>query len=297
MLYFEDFMEAIEPLPEYIQTDLLEIKHLDEEVQKLQSSLEIRKRKFFENCKYSRFDEKEKELEYESILKEYDRMAEYSKMKIEIADSLRETYEKVHRKITSELHKFRLELEADNVGIATKIEHRVRTYLNIKDPAQKHHTTRFYGVNRSTYRRNPFASDQDKRYFVQKKRIYPLSGLTNSGCTPSIRHPKSSSFASEESSLSIISDGPSRLLSSSDNLQQISGANSITSIDPNLQDGEFGPFTSEIGDDFLAEDEDDDQIHFEATPRRSRIIGTPQISSTDNSRCVPKGFVKSPKRR
>lgn len=128
MLYFEDFMEgifwrlksiyllAIEPLPEYIQTDLLEIKHLDEEVQsnklstlrivilELQSSLEIRKRKFFENCKYSRFEEKEKEAEYESILKvclikqfdylsaqEYDRMAEYSKMKIEIADSLRET--------------------------------------------------------------------------------------------------------------------------------------------------------------------------------------------------------------
>lgn len=198
----------------------------------------------------------------------------------------------------------------------------VRTYLNIKDPAQKHHTTRFYGVNRSTYRRNPFASDQDKRYFVQKKRIYPLSGLTNSGCTPSIRHPKSSSFASEESSLSIISDGPSRLLSSSDNLQQISGADSITSIDPNLQDSEFGPFTSEIGDDFLA-DEEDDQIQcklrsdfivysvlilhmlifllnffvVEATPRRSRIIGTPQISSTDNSRCVRRGFVKSPKRR
>nr|CDS26494.1 dual specificity mitogen activated protein [Hymenolepis microstoma] len=191
-------------------------------------------------------------------------------------------FEKVHRKITSELNKFRLELEADNVGIATKIEHRVRTYLNIKDPAQKHHAARFYGVNRNTYRRNPFASDQDKRYFVHKKRMYPLSGLTN-GRT-AIRHPKTSSFASEESSLSIISDGPNRLLPSSDNLQQISGADSINSIDPNLQDSEFGPFTSEIGDEFLAEDEEDDPIQFDALPRRSRFIGTPQMPSTDNSR-------------
>ncbi|VDO03741.1 unnamed protein product [Rodentolepis nana] len=191
-------------------------------------------------------------------------------------------YEKVHKKITSELNKFRLELEADNVGIATKIEHRVRTYLNIKDPAQKH-AARFYGVNRNTYRRNPFASDQDKRYFVHKKRMYPLSGLTSSG-RAAIRHPKTSSFASEESSLSIISDGPNRLIPSSDNLQQISGADSINSIDPNLQDSEFGPFTSEIGDEFLAEDEEDDPIQFDALPRRSRFIGTPQIPSADNSR-------------
>lgn len=141
----------------------------------------------------------------------------------------------------------------------------VKSYLHIKDPGQKHHSTRYYGVNRNIFRRNPFSSDQDKRYFVNKKRMYPLGGLVNSGRNTPVRHPKSSSFVSgDSSSLSLLSDGASRLLSSSDNHQHISGTDSIGSIDPNLQDNELGTFTSEIGDDFLVED-DDDQIQCELT--------------------------------
>ncbi|VDN16827.1 unnamed protein product, partial [Dibothriocephalus latus] len=127
MLYFEDFMEAIESLPAEVNETLSNLREIDyqtqgcilatlEPVNGLISTL-------FENCKFSRLSPKEKEIEYEKILNLYDQALAQSSKKTEIVRNLYELYRKVVRKLDAELGKFRLELEADNSGVTSKIEH------------------------------------------------------------------------------------------------------------------------------------------------------------------------------
>lgn len=89
--------------------------------------------------------------------------------------------------------------------------------------------------------------------------MYALSGLTNTR-TPSLQNANGAPFVSEDSAASLVSDGANRLLAS-DSLQQISGTASLASMDQNLPDSEFGPFSTDIVEDFLDDDEDSNLIH------------------------------------
>nr|VZI38613.1 unnamed protein product [Spirometra erinaceieuropaei] len=68
MLYFEDFMEAIESLPAEVNETLTNLRDIDCQTQATLEPVSGLISTLFENCKLSRLSNKEKEIEYERIL-------------------------------------------------------------------------------------------------------------------------------------------------------------------------------------------------------------------------------------
>ncbi|KAL5963829.1 Chromatin modification-related protein YNG2 [Taenia solium] len=258
MLYFDDFMEDT------------------------MNSLNLRINAFFDSCKSSRPSEKEKEIEYEQILKEFARAADYSKKKVAIVRSIYTTYQKVMKKLDSELEKFRLELEADNSGVTSKIEHRVRTLLGRNMPGAnrlekrraKFRSGHFFNTNRAiTKRRMPFSLEMPEKQFYVLKRRFAAFDTPMNLLPPSPYSGNGASFMSEEASNPLISESNNRLLST-DVMRRIPSAGSLNSMDHNVPDHDFGTFQAD-SQDYCDDDEDDLQISFDPT-KRSRTLDTPQ---------------------
>nr|AAW25927.1 unknown [Schistosoma japonicum] len=129
MLYFEDFMEAIENMPSELNESLTNVRQLDLQAQNILDSLSETIQAFFENCRLGRLLEYEKNTQILNITREYERALVYCKDKREIVENIYSTYRKLMRKLDVELEKFRLELEADNSGVTEQIEKRVQNVL------------------------------------------------------------------------------------------------------------------------------------------------------------------------
>nr|VZI43690.1 unnamed protein product [Spirometra erinaceieuropaei] len=289
MLYFEDFMEAIESLPAEVNETLTNLRDIDcrllatlEPVSGLINTL-------FENCKLSRLSNKEKEIEYERILNLYDQALAHSSKKTEIVRNLYELYRKVVRKLDAELGKFRLELEADNSGVTSKIEHRIHTLLGRNSSAvnrlDKRRTKLRSGhlFNNSrviSRRRQPYSADVPERpFFVLKRRfaafetplasLPPVPSYSNSGMP----------FLPMDSSGTLMSDEQNRP-PGSDSLRRIPSSGSLDSMDRSITDFDtFQPDSQEFCDP-------GDDLHVPIdSNKRSRTLGTPQ--KPGNSSDVP----------
>ncbi|KAF7232884.1 hypothetical protein EG68_09474 [Paragonimus skrjabini miyazakii] len=158
MLYFEDFMEAIENLPEELNESLTTVRQLDILTQSLLNPLHDVEKAFFEDCKYNKLSELERTMQYTEILKEYEKALGHCRKKREIVEKIYNTYEKLVRKLDTELEKFRLELEADNSGITEQIEKRINTVLgkspsNIVKPDKRRQRFRYQPIG---HFKNPF---------------------------------------------------------------------------------------------------------------------------------------------
>ncbi|CAH8448357.1 unnamed protein product [Schistosoma guineensis] len=129
MLYFEDFMEAIENMPSELNESLTNVRQLDLQAQNILDSLSETIQTFFENCRFGRLLEYEKSTQILNITREYERALVHCKDKREIVENIYNTYRKLVRKLDIELEKFRIELEADNSGITEQIEKRVQNAL------------------------------------------------------------------------------------------------------------------------------------------------------------------------
>lgn len=85
-------------------------------------SLEKKVKIFFSNAK--KMKPNEKEAEYESIRKEYYKTLEDADEKVHLANQMYDLVDRYLRRLDQELHKFKMELEADNKGITEVLEKR-----------------------------------------------------------------------------------------------------------------------------------------------------------------------------
>merc|ERR1719305_1759391 len=76
----------------------------------------------------------EREVKYQAIRKDYMKVVEDSQEKIQIAEESYALVDRYLRKLDQELHKFQLELEADNRGITEVLEKRS---LELDAPASR----------------------------------------------------------------------------------------------------------------------------------------------------------------
>lgn len=85
-------------------------------------SLEKKVKTFFSNAKKMKLNEKE--TEYEAIRREYYKTLEDADEKVHLANQMYDLVDRYLRRLDQELHKFKMELEADNKGITEILEKR-----------------------------------------------------------------------------------------------------------------------------------------------------------------------------
>ncbi|XP_075217929.1 inhibitor of growth family, member 3 [Lycorma delicatula] len=122
MLYLEDYLEMIEHLPQELRDRFTEMREMDLQVQNSMDSLEKRVKTFFGNAK--KMKSQEKETEYESIRKDYYKTLEDADEKVQLGNHMYDLVARYLRRLDQETHKFKMELEADHVGITEILEKR-----------------------------------------------------------------------------------------------------------------------------------------------------------------------------
>uniref|UniRef100_A0AAR5PK68 Inhibitor of growth protein N-terminal histone-binding domain-containing protein n=1 Tax=Dendroctonus ponderosae TaxID=77166 RepID=A0AAR5PK68_DENPD len=126
MLYLEDYLEMIEHLPQELRDRFTDMREMDLGIHNNMDELEKRVKTFFSECrKYQKQDiPPNLEDEYQGIRKEYYKSLEDADEKVHLANSMYDLVDKYLRRLDSELHKFKYELEADNKGITEVLEKR-----------------------------------------------------------------------------------------------------------------------------------------------------------------------------
>jgi len=132
MLYLEDYLEMIEHLPIELRDRFTEMREIDLGVENTVDSLQDRQKTFFAGA--AAMTSTEREEQYNNIRKDYMKVVEESKEKIQIAEESYGLVDRYLRKLDQELHKFQLELEADNRGITEILEKRS---LELDAPASR----------------------------------------------------------------------------------------------------------------------------------------------------------------
>lgn len=126
MLYLEDYLEMIEHLPQELRDRFTDMREMDLTIHNNMDELEKRVKAFFNDCKKHQNLETPPNLEseYQSIRKEYYKTLEDADEKVHLANTMYDLVDKYLRRLDSELHKFKCELEADNKGITEVLEKR-----------------------------------------------------------------------------------------------------------------------------------------------------------------------------
>ena len=120
-----------------------------------------------------------------------------------------------------------------------------------------------FSTNRAIPRRRAtFTLDPpDKQFYVLKRRFAAFDTPKNLP-PPSPHSGNSTSFMCEDTPNPLMSDSSGRLLTSN-SLRRIPSAGSVSSIDHNMQDHDFGPFNPDSQD--YCDDDDDDGLQLNCT--------------------------------
>ncbi|KAL2746523.1 inhibitor of growth protein 3 isoform X2 [Vespula maculifrons] len=168
---------VIEHLPQELRDRFTEMREMDLGVQNSMDSLEKKVKTFFSNAK--KMKPNEKEAEYEAIRREYYKTLEDADEKVHLANQMYDLVDRYLRRLDQELHKFKMELEADNKGITEILEKRS---LELDQPStnssQKENHYSFtpsrsrdnHGHSRSEKRRdsNTSSTSIEKRLAIEK---------------------------------------------------------------------------------------------------------------------------------
>jgi len=122
MLYLEDYLEMIEHLPQELKDRFTEIRELDLQVQNASDKLDDRVKSLFMSARKTRTPERD--TEFQTIRKEYYKALEDADEKVHQANQMYDLVDRYLRRLDQELHKFKMELEADNAGITEVLEKR-----------------------------------------------------------------------------------------------------------------------------------------------------------------------------
>jgi len=120
MLYLEDYLEMIEHLPTELRDRFTEMREIDLGVENSVDTLDTRQKSLFMAA--AKMTASQREEEFNKIKTDYDKVIEESNEKIHIAEECYGLVDRYLRKLDQELHKFQLELEADNRGITEVLE-------------------------------------------------------------------------------------------------------------------------------------------------------------------------------
>ncbi|XP_071051158.1 inhibitor of growth protein 3 [Onthophagus taurus] len=125
MLYLEDYLEMIEHLPQELRDRFTEMRELDLSVQNNLDDLEKRVKILFADCKrYPNDLSPSVEGEFQNVRNEYYKTLDEADEKVHLANQMYDLVDKYLRRLDTELHKFKCELEADNKGITELLEKR-----------------------------------------------------------------------------------------------------------------------------------------------------------------------------
>merc|ERR1719266_2892992 len=122
----------IEHLPIELRDRFTEMREIDLGVENTVDGLQERQKEFFSAA--ANMNPTEREEKYQAIRKDYIKVVEDSQEKIQIAEESYALVDRYLRKLDQELHKFQLELEADNRGITEVLEKRS---LELDAPASR----------------------------------------------------------------------------------------------------------------------------------------------------------------
>lgn len=87
-------------------------------------TLDKRVKNFFGQCRRAEIPQSQADSEYVNIRKDYYKVLEDSDEKVQIANQMYDLVDRYLRRLDSELHNFKCELEADNHGITDILEKR-----------------------------------------------------------------------------------------------------------------------------------------------------------------------------
>lgn len=163
MLYLEDYLEMIEHLPQELRDRFTEMRELDLSVQNNMDDLEKRVKVLFNEWKRNPNDlPPTADLEFEGIKKEYCKTLEDQDEKVVLANQMYELVDRYLRRLDTELHKFKCELEADNKGITELLEKRsleLDTPITSTTSSQKENRYERYSSSSSSRPREKRRSD------------------------------------------------------------------------------------------------------------------------------------------
>ncbi|XP_045775033.1 inhibitor of growth protein 3 [Maniola jurtina] len=124
MLYLEDYLEMIEHLPQELRDRFTEMREMDLSVQNNMDTLEKRVRTLFGGCRRGDVNTDQANTEFADIKKGYTKTLEEADEKVTLANQMYDLVDRYLRRLDTELHKFKCELEADNKGITELLEKR-----------------------------------------------------------------------------------------------------------------------------------------------------------------------------
>ncbi|CAF4930711.1 unnamed protein product [Pieris macdunnoughi] len=124
MLYLEDYLEMIEHLPQELRDRFTEMREMDLSVQNNMDTLEKRVRTLFGGCRRGDVNSEQADTEFDDIKKGYNKTLEEADEKVTLSNQMYDLVDRYLRRLDTELHKFKCELEADNKGITELLEKR-----------------------------------------------------------------------------------------------------------------------------------------------------------------------------
>ncbi|KAG6443365.1 inhibitor of growth protein 3 [Manduca sexta] len=124
MLYLEDYLEMIEHLPQELRDRFTEMREMDLSVQNNMDTLEKRVRTLFGGCRRGEVNTEQANTEFADIKRGYNKTLEEADEKTALANQMYDLVDRYLRRLDTELHKFKCELEADNKGITELLEKR-----------------------------------------------------------------------------------------------------------------------------------------------------------------------------
>ncbi|XP_050666161.1 inhibitor of growth protein 3 [Leptidea sinapis] len=155
MLYLEDYLEMIEHLPQELRDRFTEMREMDLSVQNNMDTLERRVRTLFGSCRRGDVNTDQADTEFSDIRKGYNKTLEEADEKVVLANQMYDLVDRYIRRLDTELHKFKCELEADNKGITELLEKRS---LDL-DTNTNHNTS----SGNSHYKENRYRIKAEKR--------------------------------------------------------------------------------------------------------------------------------------
>ncbi|CAK1586906.1 unnamed protein product [Parnassius mnemosyne] len=114
MLYLEDYLEMIEHLPQELRDRFTEMREMDLSVQNNMDTLEKRVRTLFGSCRRGEINTDQANTEFADIKRGYNKTIEEADEKVTLANQMYDLVDRYLRRLDTELHKFKCELEADN---------------------------------------------------------------------------------------------------------------------------------------------------------------------------------------
>ncbi|CAG9130586.1 unnamed protein product [Plutella xylostella] len=166
MLYLEDYLEMIEHLPQELRDRFTEMREMDLSVQNNMDTLEKRVRTLFGSCRRSEVNTEQANTEFSDIKRGYNKTLEEADEKVALANQMYELVDRYLRKLDTELHKFKCELEADNKGITELLEKRsleLDVNTNHTSTANNNHYKDSRYRIRAEKRRESWASPREAR--------------------------------------------------------------------------------------------------------------------------------------